>query len=96
MLTRGMVAPAYATGPVPRVARTGIVRVTVAKNITHTWAIARPSSYPLPNGAPFYVNDDPHNSVLRGGALPLFLGPEHVEMDPSNDKTWQRKYTFSA
>lgn len=95
MLTRGAVTHPYYPAPVLRVQTPGAVRVSMVNNIPQTWAITRPSTYPMPNGAPFYVNGYPQNVVARGGQLVVSPRRPRVEMDPSNPATWQRKYVFS-
>jgi hypothetical protein len=95
MITRGEITHQYFPAPVVPITRNGIVKVATVDHITQTWAIARPGSSPNPNGAPFYVNGYPVNSLELGGVMPLTPIRPRIEMDPSNPKTWQREYRFT-
>lgn len=96
MITRGAVTHPYYPAPVTRIVSNGAIRVNVVNGIPQTWAITRPSTYPNPNGAPFYLEGDrDYSGIQRGGPLVVSPRRPRVEMDPSNPATWQRKYVFS-
>src|SRR5262245_11915667 len=99
MLTRGEIYHQYYPAPVQQINMPGSVRVTTGsgpqKDIIQTWAIARPSSAPMSNGAPFYVNGYSPNLLIGGGIMPLRMSRPRVEMDPSDSSTWQREYRFT-
>lgn len=101
MLTRGNVAPAYSSTQPTRVNTNGVVRVNEYNRIPQTWAIARPGSSPLAQGAPLYLgmlpaSYPPGNFVYRGGTPTLGMIQPRLEMDPSDIKTWQRPYQFTT
>lgn len=98
MFTRGeVVHPSVPARHVNRVALPGAVRVTVVNGIAHTWAITRPSTFPDPTNAPFYVDYGySPNLLAHGGSLALTPARPRVEMDPSDPSTWQRQYRFDG
>jgi hypothetical protein len=101
--TRGALTHAYFPATVGIVTTPGAVRVSQRLNnsnpwtvgIPQVWPIMRPSTAPDPNGAPFYVNGYPQQTIIRGGVAALRLAPNDKEMDPSNPATWQRAYRFT-
>lgn len=100
MLTRGQVCHQYYPAPVAWIRTSGAVRVTMkgnnfSKGVPQVWPIMRPSTHPYPNGAPFYVTGHRINNVERAGLLALQLPQQKVEMDPTDQSTWQRSYRFS-
>jgi hypothetical protein len=95
MLTRGDVTHAYHPQPIGRVRHDGVVRVAVVNSIPQSWAIARPGSSLDPNGAPLYLTRYPQGQLYRGGVMPIQALRPRVEMDPSDNSTWQRPYVFS-
>lgn len=96
MLTRDAIVHRYPK-PITRVSDPGFMRVTRVKNITHTWAIARPNSGFSPTGAPFYIaGQEGENGVLLRGRTPKLTPSQPLlEMDPSDPTTWQRQYRFT-
>lgn len=98
MITRGDINHQYYPAPVGRINRTGYVRVNVINGVPQSWAIARPSTSPDPNGAPHYLTGDRnYGDVLqRGGQFALIPARPRVQMDPSDQSTWQRPYVFTS
>lgn len=102
--TRGAVTHAYYPAPVYTIRTPGAVRVSMRKNnsnpwmqgIPMVWPISRPSTYPMPNGAPFYVNGYGVNELVRAGAPRLLLTQPNKMMDPTDQSTWQRPYRFTS
>ena len=93
--SRGVPAPVNVPGSIQmRQAGTG-----TQSNITAAMPISRPNSSPSPaNGAPFYSAGSYQyraNAMQRGGAMALTPSTPRVEMDPSDQSTWQRPYLFS-
>lgn len=101
--TRGALVHQYYPAPVYTVRTPGAIRVSMRLNnsnpwtqgIPQVWPVTRPSTAPMPNGAPFYINGYPINSLQRASSPGLRLPPVVREMDPSNPDTWQRDYRFT-
>lgn len=92
---RGVPAPVNVPGSIMlRQAGTG-----TQSNITAAMPISRPNSSPShANGGPFYSAGSYQyrpNVLQRGGAMALTPAQPRVEMDPSDQSTWQRPYLFS-
>lgn len=66
----------------------GTIRVTQVNGIDNTWAIARPVSAPTPQYSP-------PASISRGSGVAFSPATPNVEMDPTNQQTWQRQYRFT-
>lgn len=67
-------------------------------SITAMMPLARPNSSPSPNGAPFYLGDaycPCDNILIRGGSTTLSPSRPSLEMDPSDQLSWQREYRFT-
>lgn len=102
--TRGAVPHAYFPAPVHTVRTPGAVRVSLSQvnsnpwtpGIPQVWPVMRPSTAPMPNGAPFYLTGYPDYQLQRGPTPSLRLTSRNLEMDPSNSKTWQRPYRFTT
>ena len=104
MLTRQMVQHDYSYVVPSYVNTPGTIQVRQAGlgtqgNITAAMPISRPNSSPSPHGgAPFYAAGTYQyrpNQLQRGGAMTLTPSAPRVEMDPSNQATWQRPYRFT-
>src|ERR1043165_780378 len=100
MYTRGPITEhPYQAEVRPRFVRDGIVKLTTHKGIQQTWAIARPVYSHDPSGAPFYfstVNNRPSGALVTQGVGKLTPPRPKIEMDPSDESTWQRRYRFSS
>lgn len=66
----------------------GTIKVVSVKGVQNTWAISRPVSAPTPSY-------NPPASILHGSGVGFSPSKPNVEMDPSNQQTWQRQYRFS-
>lgn len=88
ILTRMMNSHQYVPAPYGSVVRSGFVRVVNVNNIPTTWAIARPSASPKPAYSP-------PAQVQYGSGVEFGPARPNVEMDPSNQQTWQRQYRFT-
>lgn len=66
----------------------GTIKVVSVNGVENTWAIARPVSAPTPKY-------NPPASISRGSGVGFSPGKPNVEMDPSNQQTWQRQYRFT-
>lgn len=101
--TRGALTHAYYPAPVTTTRMPGAVKVTMRptnqnswqQGIPQVWPIARPVTAPAANGAPFYVNGDVVNKLIRGGMFSFSPLKPNREMDPSDPNTWQRDYRFT-
>lgn len=97
MLTRGTVEHAYRPSPYATTVANGVIKQTVTRGVTQTWAIARPVSAPYDGMAhPMNVveNQQQNGEFIRGGALGLSPNRPRLMMDPTNPGTWQRAYRF--
>lgn len=78
----------------------GLLTVKVVDGIPHMWPVARPGGMYTPNGSPNNLhvhehNRGPANRLVRLQTPALSMAPPHVEMDPSDSRTWQRPYKFT-
>ncbi len=100
MYTRGPIEQhAYTPENTVHFVRDGVVRLSNNRGITQTWAVARPVYSPNPAGAPFYfksANERPSSAIVTSGVGRLMLPRPKLEMDPSDQNTWQRQYRFSS
>lgn len=67
-------------------------------NIVARMPIARPNSSPVVAGAPFYLGPAyqyNQGGLIGGGAVTLSPAKPNLEMDPSDQTTWQRAYSFT-
>ena len=78
----------YLPAPYTPNSRSGFIRTTNVNNITTTWAVARPVSYPTTPYAP-------PAQLRRGSGVGFAPATPNVEMDPSDSQTWQRQYRFT-
>lgn len=104
MMTRELLQHDYTSKTPASVSVPGTIQLRQAgvgnqKNITAAMPISRPNSSPSPDGgAPFYSAGSytyRPNQLQRGGAMALTPQAPHLEMDPSDQGTWQRPYRFS-
>lgn len=97
MFTRGHLVHSYAPQPPGMMYLPGAMRVETVKGIVQTWAVSRPVACYNPYGTPFYIQGnvpDCGNRIERGGTFRLTPARPNVEMDPSDQSTWQRPYRF--
>lgn len=67
----------------------GAIRSNTINGIVQTWAVSRPSAAPTPKYSP-------PAPINRGSGVGFFPAQPNVEMDPSNQQTWQRPYRFTT
>lgn len=78
----------YVPAPYTPTVRQGVIKVVNVNNVETTWAIARPVAAPLPAYSP-------PASISRGSGVGFSPAQPNVEMDPSDQQTWQRQYRFT-
>lgn len=89
MLTRSMDSHRYYPSPYSTTLYQGAIRQTTVNGIPTTWAVARPVASPRsPVIGP--------SSFQYGSGLSFSPAQPNVEMDPSNQQTWQRPYRFTT
>lgn len=87
-MIRSMDTHQYVPAPYPPTVSQGIIKTVKVNGVDTTWAIARPVSAPTPKY-------NPPASISRGSGVGFSPGKPNVEMDPSNQQTWQRPYRFT-
>jgi hypothetical protein len=87
-MMRGMDSHQYVPAPYTPDIRQGSVRVQNVNGIVTTWAVSRPVAFPTPKY-------NPPASIPRGSGVGFSPARPNVEMDPSNQQTWQRQYRFT-
>jgi hypothetical protein len=88
MMTRSMDSHQYVPAPYAPQVMQGTIKVVNVKNVPTTWAVSRPVSAPTPK----YNAPAP---VSRGSGVGFYPARPKVEMDPSDQQTWQRQYRFT-
>src|ERR1700758_3800912 len=84
--------------PVRRDRMSGLIHVKIVDGQPHVWPVARPGGVYMPMHAPHYLhvtskNRAPGNDLIRTNNTPeLSMTKPRVEMDPSDNRTWQRPY----
>lgn len=87
-MMRGMPNHAYVPAAYAPSVAPGTIKVVNVNGVQTTWAIARPVSAPTPKY-------NPPAPISRGSGLGFSPAKPNVEMDPSNQQTWQRPYRFT-
>lgn len=88
-MMRGMNTHAYVPASYAPTVQQGTVKVVNIKGVPTTWAIARPVAAPTPKYSP-------PAPISRGSGVAFSPSQPNVEMDPSNQQTWQRQYRFTS
>jgi len=88
MMTRAMDQHQYTPAPYTPERMQGTIKVVRLKGVDTTWAISRPVSAPTPKY-------NPPASISRGSGVGFSPSKPNVEMDPTNQQTWQRQYRFT-
>lgn len=78
----------YTPAPYNQIGYDGSIKVVYVNNIATTWAISRPTSYPV---SPYPTS----SSLVRGKGFTLSPAQPNLQMDPSDSATWQRPYRFT-